>query len=599
MERRLHRRKVECYNEPALTSPQRTSFGDTLGTDASGSACRVSNENSNASGRTDNNALRGTAFPNERRDRSFAYLGMEASRNERLPLGDHHVSGAVRTSPMNATSVQSNVRNKYVRLELGIQKIVLKSDSVEMENQASLLLGAVYQLKVHYGGNSSCTRSVTCQDTKRIVYADYMSFLEEMYDGEKLRFSLWEDDKQVAGFSLNPAKFRVPADTRKEYAVPFRYYPTRQMAFLEVTVQRTAMDNSFNDALAHESAKEALETLKKIQASSLAASKLNRERQERIRGLSERDQFTSPCQEHDVVANREEAWARADTGRLRVAAGDNIWQGKGRQMTSAKRCDDRAAGSNACGQRSEAGSDASFAVCSNRAGRHLFRNEGLTRVARRGESDKNSIETKTNAFSHAAGGDTSRSTSAQYQGTNDSSNGPMHCTGVNYSGCATTPLRSRIGLHGSAGGYRPYNDANVLDLVNDGGAEDSRASSRRRVLQRASPNRRIADRLVNSDDLGLNHLSPGRKRGGRCPGMGTSLMDEWLEWRLSRRSTYGSRAGSANSAFTGDDSVGSVYSHNHAASPRPTRSLANVAEMRPYTPLFTQQSFLSGRSRKR
>lgn len=135
---------------------------------------------------------------------------------------------------------QRGVKLAVKHLDLKLEQVVVTADSIQLERPAPFLLGGEYYLKVRYGSYSFYSSCVMCRNPKVISFSLQQAglTLPASATDEKIRFSLWEDNKQVAGFSLDPAKFhdRTPGVWR-EYAVPFRYHPTGQRASLDIAVR--------------------------------------------------------------------------------------------------------------------------------------------------------------------------------------------------------------------------------------------------------------------------------------------------------------------------------------------------------------------------
>ncbi|KAH9577979.1 hypothetical protein LSM04_001575 [Trypanosoma melophagium] len=158
---------------------------------------------------------------------------------------ENRASGNV-TGLASANGIKNTDEKDSECLLIDIERIVIKNEAIDLDNPAPLLLGGMYYAKVRYGKNSFCTPAVECRSPKEVIYSHRVSVTEVPNSGDKLRFSLWEDDRQVAGFSLEPSKFRVPVGGHKEYSIPFRYYPTQQASSLEVTVHRINSEKKNN-----------------------------------------------------------------------------------------------------------------------------------------------------------------------------------------------------------------------------------------------------------------------------------------------------------------------------------------------------------------
>ncbi|KAG5465924.1 hypothetical protein CUR178_00639 [Leishmania enriettii] len=130
-------------------------------------------------------------------------------------------------------------------VDIQLERVVVKTESIDLEHPAPLLLGGGYFLKIRYGSYTYCTARAVCCNPKELNYEGQQACITLTPAGstEKLRFSLWEDKRQVAGFSLDPANFKPNVGQWKEYAIPFRYHPTGQRAALDVRVRRVESDS--------------------------------------------------------------------------------------------------------------------------------------------------------------------------------------------------------------------------------------------------------------------------------------------------------------------------------------------------------------------
>ncbi|KAG5465185.1 hypothetical protein LSCM4_00638 [Leishmania orientalis] len=130
-------------------------------------------------------------------------------------------------------------------VDIQLERVVVKTESIDLEHPAPLLLGGGYCLKIRYGSYTYSTARAVCCNPKELNYEGQQACITLTPAGstEKLRFSLWEDKRQVAGFSLDPVKFKPNLGEWKEYAIPFRYHPTGQRAALDVRVRRVENDS--------------------------------------------------------------------------------------------------------------------------------------------------------------------------------------------------------------------------------------------------------------------------------------------------------------------------------------------------------------------
>ncbi|KAL7695627.1 hypothetical protein NQL31_002471 [Lotmaria passim] len=134
----------------------------------------------------------------------------------------------------------STLTHHIESVDMQLERITVRSEGIDLEHPAPLLLGGDYNLKIRYGSFSYSTTRCVCVNPKEVEYRGQQTCItfQPPPCTEKLRFSLWEDRKQVAGFSLDPAKFTAAPGVWKEYAIPFRYHPTGQKAALDVRVRR-------------------------------------------------------------------------------------------------------------------------------------------------------------------------------------------------------------------------------------------------------------------------------------------------------------------------------------------------------------------------
>ncbi|GET93698.1 hypothetical protein, conserved [Leishmania tarentolae] len=129
-------------------------------------------------------------------------------------------------------------------VDIQLERIMIKTESIDIDHPAPLLLGGDYSIKIRYGSYNYRTAQAVCCNPKEVVFHAQQTRITFQPAGstEKLRLSLWEGKRQVAGFSLDPAKFKCDAGEWKEYAIPFRYHPTGQRAALDVRVCRVGID---------------------------------------------------------------------------------------------------------------------------------------------------------------------------------------------------------------------------------------------------------------------------------------------------------------------------------------------------------------------
>ncbi|KPI90542.1 hypothetical protein ABL78_0302 [Leptomonas seymouri] len=155
--------------------------------------------------------------------------GPSARINDALAALGAQAEGAVQASSNSAESI-----------DVQFERIAVRSEGIDLDHPAPLLLGGEYSLKLRYGSFTYSTTQCLCANPKEVEYQGQQTCitLQSPPSAEKLRFSLWEVKKQVGGFSLDPAKFTVSPGVWKEYAIPFRYHPTGQKAVLDVRVRR-------------------------------------------------------------------------------------------------------------------------------------------------------------------------------------------------------------------------------------------------------------------------------------------------------------------------------------------------------------------------
>ncbi|KPA81748.1 hypothetical protein ABB37_04037 [Leptomonas pyrrhocoris] len=163
-----------------------------------------------------------------------------SSPHRSSPVPSPRSNGVMGSSAVSPPRTTSNLVNGVESVDVQLERITVRSEGIDLDHPAPLLLGGDYSLKVRYGSFSYSTTRCTCRNPKEVQYRGQQTciMLQPAPGSEKLRFSLWEDKKQVAGFSLDPAKFTAALGVWKEYAIPFRYHPTGQKAALDVRVRR-------------------------------------------------------------------------------------------------------------------------------------------------------------------------------------------------------------------------------------------------------------------------------------------------------------------------------------------------------------------------
>lgn len=507
-------------------------------------------------------------------------------------------------APTSTSATTECDPHSYVKLDLCIERIVVKDDSSGQENPVPLLLGANYYLKVRFGGGVSTTQSVECQDPRKITYKDHMTFIEDVCSNDRLRFSLWENGKQVAGFSLNPTKFRVDIGMQKEYAIPFRYYPTRQSAFLELTVQRMGepsledvektidsfrvmrgipfggmrfMDEQLQLGRSEGESSEHLNTKTIGTTSGHSTTNLSSHTPEKAVEKGQRPEKL--CREE---CGKQHTPLRAEHSSPPVAAEKKDFGQPGHHQTKAKNGDRHDTHTNPA---------VTQLAPSERVGENITNSVNSSFIVKQVSPVRKDSSAKRHALLRRMTEEEVVPASAmrQYPG-NDA---PTSMKTVVRS-METTRSASPLRVTGAPrGDQRPRKLEDEYQSLTGGSKllsmED--ASQPRRNSPSTSPDQRVPDNAIDRERLvdSLLHRMNGR------PGMNTTLMEEWMEWRHTCLSSRSSRSGSEGSAFCREDSVASLEIRSHAVSPRPTKSLSHAADMRPYTPVITRRAASDGR----
>ncbi|KEG14671.1 hypothetical protein DQ04_00351080 [Trypanosoma grayi] len=544
-------------------------------------------------------------------------------------------------APASAPDVGKSLDRSSEHLEIDFEKISIKNEAIDLDNPAPLLLGGMYYIKVRYGSTTSRTPIVECQNPKEISYFHSVTFKEIQGGSERLRFSLWENERQVAGFSLDPAKFRVAPGARKEYSIPFRYYPTQQAASLEVTVRRTGAANAEvkQEAVPNldnmTQAKENLqppsvqsrgtmnyheEEYKTVTASAAAtkepvqsalASSVREER-----ASSQLSSSTRYAGQQRINAAKEYVQKRYFDPNVRQSHWDGAMQRKDdvnsqsiqqQQQQEQQQQQQPLQRDDAEVHRGVSTPPPGPASSGEQQSRRT--DDGATSYAEQSERNENAENvSQTQTFLEQIAQRNSRSSSATRRPTKGldvpqlvphrreppsrTFSTPDSMYGDRRS---STPLRSHNNVHRSSS-LKRRGERIQPDGASDVGLSRDRSSWRRPSSLNGSFYERMSDRAS------LSGFADGREqladsllsRLERRPGFRTSLMEEWLEWRGQRTSARASRAGSVQSAFSRDDSVDSITSRNRAASPLPTKTVADAAEQKPYQPQYIRRSSSTG-----
>ncbi|KAG5464447.1 hypothetical protein LSCM1_00634 [Leishmania martiniquensis] len=180
-----------------------------------------------------------------RSERLLRQVAEGVTREEAPPQQTRNAT-AQRSPPLRQASPHSQRDYAVVEsVDIELERVAIKTESIDLDHPAPLLLGGRYSMKVRYGSSTFSTTRIACCNPKEVnLEGQQLRIPLKLADSaEKLRFSVWEDKRQVAGFSLDPAKFKPHAGEWKEYAIPFRYHPTGQQAALDVRVRRKESDN--------------------------------------------------------------------------------------------------------------------------------------------------------------------------------------------------------------------------------------------------------------------------------------------------------------------------------------------------------------------
>ncbi|EKF32687.1 hypothetical protein MOQ_003460 [Trypanosoma cruzi marinkellei] len=547
----------------------------------------------------------------------------ETRRNSLVPLNDRHNNRINTETPADVAIMNQSCTPGSRYMEIVIEKIAVKKEAINLDNPAPLLLGGIYYLKTRYAGITSSTPSVQCQSPKEIKYSHRVKFVETPGKSEKLRFSLWEDDRQVAGFSLDPVKFSVPPGVWKEYSIPFRYYPTQQAISLEVAVRRVkaAEEKSANkkekneekiDVSIVKNAMPSAEAKEPTTQPTSDATKVAEQKSECIHAVPG-TQEGIPASSSGFSPAESMSYQRINSARGYVQKGyldSNVRQSHWRNAVPQNDMDDAREAPTPLGphplQRGRSLGDVAtytpYSISENdqrglrvRAGEAAITGQ----TERDGEMDNvNRMQSFLDQMAYS----NLRSSSATRQATQG-----MELPRASLS------HRSNASKRMENGGNLRRNERDATPLRNRffytaspdrkeerplSGCGTSSSSTREHFLQMRSKSLNANSDGPRSDVASLNDITNGFERKARSlhirgctfPTPRSSLMNEWLEWREQRASAQVSRAGSVHSAFSRNDSVDSIASRNRAVSPLPTKSFAHLSEQRPYQPQYVRRS---------
>ncbi|PBJ75462.1 hypothetical protein BCY84_11290 [Trypanosoma cruzi cruzi] len=544
-------------------------------------------------------------------------------RNSSALLHDRHDNRRNTATLADVPIISQSCTPESRYMEIVIEKIAVKNEAINLDNPAPLLLGGIYYLKARYGGITSSTPSVQCQSPREIKYSHRVKFLEVPGKSEKLRFSLWEDDRQVAGFSLDPVKFSVPPGVWKEYSIPFRYYPTQQAISLEVAVRRVK-------AAEEKLVKKKEENEEKIDVSIVKNGTPSSEAKEPpTQPTSEVTKVAEQKSEsfHTVLGTQDGipasssgfppaepmSYQRINSARGYVQKGyldSNVRQSHWRNAVPQDDKDNSREGPTPLGpqpiQRDRSLGDADaytpYSTSENdQRGLRVRAGEAATKGRTERDGEMNSDNRMRSFLDQIASSDL-RSFSATRQAAQGmelpraslshrsiASNRMENDGNLRRDERDATPLRNRFFYTASPN----RKEERLLSACGTSGS-----STRERFLQMRSKSLNANSDGPRSDVASLSDITNGfeRKahslniRGGTFTTPHPSLMKEWLEWREQRASAQVSRAGSVHSAFSRNDSVDSIASRNRAVSPLPTKSFAHLSEQRPYQPQYVRRS---------
>nr|CCC93984.1 conserved hypothetical protein [Trypanosoma congolense IL3000] len=522
----------------------------------------------------------------------------EASNSDVLEGMPAHVFNSLR-APNSTSAVNEHASHKYVRLDLWIERIVVKGEVDGQDNPVPFLVGAAYHLKVRFGGGVSTTRHVECGDPNKLVYKDHMTFIEDVCSTDKLRFSLWENSKQVAGFSLRPSKFRVDVGMQKDYAIPFRYYPTRQSALLELSVQRTG-EQGIDDLGG------LLDSLQGAQGTPYGGLKYLDEqinpRKPGGRGAAGSNELESSAV--DVVAAPSLSRCNPNTVDLerhvtqqpdaknpvappaRASGMKGNYEGLSRESDPQEKQKGAKNGLSAMPPSSEVRQAPTHkgANTLSKATRPLASGSQSTPIGLISSAKHHSLLRRMTSEETV-----SATAIRQYPGNEPPLSNKNILRSIETQRSAS-PLHGSNGSEGDAANRRAAGENGPLNgPVGLQGNEE--VSHRLRVPLASSASKRGA----NEPDERERMADALLQRMNCRPGMSTTLMEEWMEWRHTCLSARTSRSGSENDTYCRDDSIGSAELRSHAASPKPTRLLSEAADLRPFTPVFTCGSEAGGR----
>ncbi|RNF05527.1 hypothetical protein TraAM80_04449 [Trypanosoma rangeli] len=538
---------------------------------------------------------------------------------ETFPDRHDSVENAVTAKDVSVAQRSNTQGSAY--MEMDIEQIIVKNESISLNNPAPLLLGGSYYLKIRYGGFSSSTPSIECRSPIKLKYAHRVGVIGMPERAHKLRFSLWEDDRQVAGFSLDPAKFRVPPGVWKEYSIPFRYYPTQQALSLELAVRRVeaakgpGTKERKKNAFIVPNLESSLEARGASSHSTDGTMKFQEKAEQKPEPLKtiscnqEGVPVLSSCVENaDLTVYRRCNSAKdyVQKGYLDPNVRESHWKSAVQQAYEDTSNEATISLQRQPQQRGGGSRDATTNTsCFTAHNDSQENNAGAVEaggVEQAGQSRGADSVKRIQAFLDQIGSRNLRSSSATRQTmqgselpvTSSSHRGrtatTMEDCGDSRSGERdTTPLRVPASLYTSL-------DRKDDVPLSDWGTDNTYARDHVPWERSASTNGSYTDlrrygKLLNGTPNGRGRRADLlHSRGGARPHMPPSLMDEWLEWREKRTSAQVSRTCSVNSAFSRDESVCSIASRNRAVSPLPTKSFAKSSEQRPYQPQYVPRS---------
>ncbi|CBZ26459.1 conserved hypothetical protein [Leishmania mexicana MHOM/GT/2001/U1103] len=222
---------------------QRVQCGNTVASTATTSPPRSSPHHGKISMERDSSRDRQLKTPP--RSERVVHIHSQVLERQEATLHQTRTRTVQRSQPRREGSRHSQRDSRLVqRVEIELERVTIRTESIDLDHPAPLLLGGDYSMKIRYGSYTYRTTQAVCCNPKEVMFKAQQARITLPPAGgtEKLRFSLWEDKHQVAGFSLHPAKFQSGVGEWKEYAIPFRYHPTGQRAALDVRICRLEVD---------------------------------------------------------------------------------------------------------------------------------------------------------------------------------------------------------------------------------------------------------------------------------------------------------------------------------------------------------------------